>query len=237
MVFFDFSFHFRIGICILVPLSVIFFLLPISEAVCSLLSVLCCLSSTVSPLLLAVKEPHNTQWLLSLGALYYQNTHLHMLTFQIFISTISGTVPMFALTIVLALFVYKKNNPKDFYTILFSSTLAMCITYTIKYLLKIPRPEDTLVFAGDYRFPSGHATMAAVVMSLALYYTHLHIKNKLLRYLLYLCAVTWLLLVSYSRLYLNVHYTVDVFVGGCIGILSTVLVLTMLKYRRSRKKF
>ncbi len=153
-----------------------------------------------------------------------------MLNFQILISQISGPEIMFALAIVLAIFLYKENNTKDFYTILFTSTTAMCSTYTLKYLLKMPRPTDILVTANDYRFPSGHATMAAIVMSLGIYYTHIHIKDKHVRYFLYTSAVAWYVLVSYSRLYLHAHYFIDIFVGGIIGTLSTIVILKIFKH-------
>ncbi len=153
-----------------------------------------------------------------------------MLNFQIFISQISGTEVTFSLAILLSIFLYKKDDPKDFYKILFTSTLAMFFTYSLKYLLKIPRPEDMLVIAHDYRFPSGHATMAAVVMSLAMHYTHIHIKNKAIKYSLYASALIWYILVSYSRLYLHVHYPIYVIVGGAIGVFSTVLVLKIFKH-------
>ena len=142
---------------------------------------------------------------------------------------------MFLVLILVAVILYKVHDIKEFYKVFFTSTLAMCITYTIKYLLKIPRPDDMLVFESDYRFPSGHATMAAVVMALGIHYTYVHVKHKPLRYVLYTVAVFWYLLVSYSRLYLHVHYLIDVLVGGAIGIFSTTLVLAMFKHLRFYK--
>ena len=153
-----------------------------------------------------------------------------MLSFQIFISQISGPLVMTIFTIVLAIALYKKNDTKDFYTIIFTSTTAMFVTYSLKYTLKVPRPDNMLAFATDYRFPSGHATMAAVLMSLGIYYTHLHIKHKSLRYGLYSCALAWYLLVSYSRLYLQVHYPIDVIVGGAVGVITTLIVLKIFKH-------
>jgi undecaprenyl-diphosphatase len=153
-----------------------------------------------------------------------------MLTFQIFISLISGPEIMLAFAIFVAFLLYKKGNIKDFYIVLFTSVIAMFVTYTIKYILKIPRPSDMLVAAYDYRFPSGHATMAAVIMSLGIYYTNLHIHHKKYRYILYASLVSWYALVCYSRLYLQVHYPVDVIVGGCIGLVATILTVKIFKH-------
>lgn len=153
-----------------------------------------------------------------------------MLNFQIFISQISGPEIMFLFSILIALILYIKNYKKVFYEVIFIAVTAMFITMILKYLLKIPRPEAMLILEDGYRFPSGHATMAGVIMSLLIYYSHEHIKDKYIRYAVYVCAVAWYLLVSYSRLYLNVHYPIDVIAGGIIGILSTILVLKVFKH-------
>lgn len=159
-----------------------------------------------------------------------------MLSFQIFISNIAGMWIMFVLSLLVALALYKKHDTKDFYTIFFSSTTAMFTTFALKLLFKVPRPTDMIVIEHDYRFPSGHATMAAVVMSLIIHYTHLHVKNKTLRYALYALAIGWYMLVSYSRLYLQVHYPIDVIVGGLIGTVATLFVVTIFHHLHYYKK-
>lgn len=153
-----------------------------------------------------------------------------MLAFQILVSQISGTTIMFSIIAVICVLLYVKNYKKDSLKIIFASTSAMFVTFTLKYLLKVPRPAHMLVVETDPRFPSGHATMASVVMALIIYYSYKYIKNRYLRYFLYVCAVSWFLLVSYSRLYLGVHYPIDVIAGGLIGILSTIIVIKIFKH-------
>ena len=79
-------------------------------------------------------------------------------------------------------------------------------------------------------FPSGHATFAAVIMTLTIHYSHKYIKNKIFRYITYFIAVCWFILVSYSRLYLQVHFLIDIIVGGFIGIISTIVILNTFKH-------
>jgi undecaprenyl-diphosphatase len=153
-----------------------------------------------------------------------------MLNFQIFISQISGTLIMFSIVGLLSVILYILNYKKDVYEILFASVSAMFITFTLKYLFNIPRPMHMLVTETDPRFPSGHATMAAVVMTLVIYYSHKHIKNTFWRYFMYITAICWLIIVCYSRLYLQVHYPVDVIFGGLIGITSTIITLKIFKH-------
>lgn len=137
---------------------------------------------------------------------------------------------MFCIIGILCILLYIKKYKKDSLKIIFASTSAMFVTFTLKYLLRVPRPVHMLVVETDPRFPSGHATMASVVMSLSIYYAHKYVKNRNIRYFLYICAVLWFILVSYSRLYLGVHYPVDILVGGLIGIISTAIVIKIFKH-------
>lgn len=153
-----------------------------------------------------------------------------MLNLQIFISTISGTEVIFSLALILSFVLFYYGYKKEFYETFFSSATAMCITFSLKYILKIPRPEHMLIVEDGYRFPSGHATMAGVVSALVIYFTYKKVKNKLLKYSLYLFATLWLVLVSYSRLYLQVHYLVDVVTGGFIGLLTVYVIIKIFKH-------
>ena len=125
-----------------------------------------------------------------------------------------------------------KGHIKDFCIIAVSAITAMCISYTLKLMLHIPRPMHMLVEQYDYRFPSGHATMAAVVATLCVYYSHRYITDKPLRYALYLISLAWFLTVSCSRLYLGVHLPIDILAGGLIGMGSTLAIIQIFKHFR-----
>jgi undecaprenyl-diphosphatase len=153
-----------------------------------------------------------------------------MLNFQIFISEIADVKVMLVITLFLLTVLYFFQYKKDFYKIFFVSTSAMFITYTLKYLLQVPRPETMLILEDGYRFPSGHATMAAVTMSLVIYYSYYKVKNMYSKYSLYVTGVLWFVLVSYSRLYLGVHVLIDVIVGGIIGVLTTIIVMRIFRH-------
>jgi undecaprenyl-diphosphatase len=155
-----------------------------------------------------------------------------MLEFQIFVSQIAGVKVMFFAVLLLLVALYIFQCKKDFYKIIFVSTSAMFVTYTLKYILQVPRLETILVPENDFRFPSGHATMAAVVMSLIIYYSHKKVRNLYLRYFLYALGVSWFVLASYSRIYLHAHILIDVVVGGLIGVLATVVVMRVFRHLR-----
>ena len=158
-----------------------------------------------------------------------------MLEFQIFVSKIADVEVMLFMVLPLLVTLYYFQYKKDFYKILCISASAMFVTFTLKYILKVPRPETIILFEDSYRFPSGHATMAAIVMSLIIYYSHKKVQNMYLRYFLYILGASWFVLVSYSRIYLHAHVLIDVFVGGLIGVLATVVVMKVFRHLRYYK--
>ena len=156
---------------------------------------------------------------------------------MITISNIGDTKVMWGMTILLASILYICKYKKDSIVVIFSSSIAMIVTYSLKHLFKIPRPEHMLIVEDGYRFPSGHATMAAVVSTLIIYFTFKYIKdNKNInfahKYLLVILAILWLIVVCYSRLYLGVHMVIDVIVGSVVGVVSTLVVVKISRHLR-----
>ena len=74
---------------------------------------------------------------------------------------------------------------------------------------------------GSYSFPSGHSqTISVLSFSFACFYN----KKKL-----WICATVITLLVMLSRMYLGVHWPLDVLVGGLLGLLSAVVCYQIFK--------
>jgi len=154
-----------------------------------------------------------------------------MFTFQLYISHIGGVISTATIFAVLCLFLYVWGYRKQIDMIVLSTCLAMSVTYTLKYMLNVPRPLEALVFEHDGRFPSGHATMAAVVMGLGIYYGS-KIHRVGLRRVVYMLSILWFCLVAYSRLYLGVHVLVDVVAGGLIGVVAVWVAVQVFKHLR-----
>lgn len=99
--------------------------------------------------------------------------------------------------------------------------LSMFINDTIKIFFHAPRPSGPGLqplfswTAGGYSFPSGHAQGAATFWG-----GIARISGK--RPLIWMAAAM-IFLISFSRLYLGVHYPVDVLVGIIIGLAAVWL--------------
>ena len=83
----------------------------------------------------------------------------------------------------------------------------------------VAKPDGTLYKGGPYGFPSSHAANA---MALAFIVVASLTREKTLWTLL---MFFWMLLVSYSRIYLGVHYPSDIIVGWCVGALWSGLII------------
>ena len=90
----------------------------------------------------------------------------------------------------------------------------------LKHVIDRPRPQvvDHLVHTYTASFPSGHATMSAVVY-LTLAVLIVRLSDRFLVRLYVLCAAIFLtFIVGMSRIYLGVHWPSDVLGGWALGV-------------------
>lgn len=161
--------------------------------------------------------------------------------FWMFYTTKFNWIPFYA---VLAYLIFKQVNTKMF--ILTLLVIALMITFTDqvtnlfkKVLVMRLRPchnEDIdglfrLVKAycgGQYGYFSGHASNS---MSIAIF-TSLMLKSKY-KYIPYV-MIPWAIAMGYSRIYIGVHYPLDVVSGMLFGMLSGYLFYRLDNYLQSR---
>lgn len=104
--------------------------------------------------------------------------------------------------------------------------------YLLKYIIAEPRPfltlahVDLLVPENEvYSFPSGHtASSFAVAAVIGLKYKLNH-QGK--GYSLIYPLIIFAGVIGFSRIYIGVHYPLDVIFGAIFGLLSAILVLKM----------
>ena len=149
-------------------------------------------------------------------------------TFWISLSMIEANILMY-LFLIFLLFYTQKTRPKFLYIFYLFSVIALMITITdqganiFKDSFQRLRPcydesiKDSLRLVkencgGKYGFFSAHASNS---FSLAIFFGLLF-KNRI-RYII-IITIIYALLISYSRIYLGVHFPIDIIVGSSFGI-------------------
>lgn len=112
------------------------------------------------------------------------------------------------------------------------------INQTLKFVIHRPRPDPiyALIHAYGYSFPSGHAMLSLVAYGLLAYFLVLKSQSRAARTLVMCAFATLIVLIGFSRLYLQVHYFSDVVAGyaaGGVWLTTCILVAEHLRRRKS----
>jgi undecaprenyl-diphosphatase len=167
----------------------------------------------------------------------------HSVFFDRFMSVFSGKFVWIPLYLSVLYVVIKQWKNEAVWIVL---ALVLCIVISdqvasglIKHLVQRPRPSHNESLnavihlvngyrGGMYGFVSSHASNSIGFALLS----SLIFRQKLYVYVLFL----WAVVTSYSRIYLGVHYPLDILGGDVVGVLSALLCYWALtKYRPALK--
>ncbi|MHA6631038.1 phosphatase PAP2 family protein [Pseudonocardia sichuanensis] len=106
----------------------------------------------------------------------------------------------------------------------------------LKELLDRPRPplDGRLVHAGNESLPSGHATMAIVVIGTLVVLAWAG-RGPAARVVMVLGAALWVAAVGLTRIYLGVHWFSDVLAGWLVGGAWLALCVAVWSWWRARR--
>ena len=144
---------------------------------------------------------------------------------MIFITSIDNPLEFSIISIViLAILIFEKSYHQ---AIFFASTIlgASLLVTIIKNIVQRARPPHYLIEVSNYSFPSGHATMSTV-LAFSLY---LILKDKLNTNILLILCIIYPIVISFSRVYLNVHYFNDIIAGIGLGLFWVSLLALLSK--------
>ena len=128
------------------------------------------------------------------------------------------------LIVLLILFILKK---KDYIRpFIFTVAGAEIVTFFAKIIFHRPRPIAAMVFEPDFSFPSGHATIAVAFYGY-LAYILINSVNRRYKYPIIIAATLIAALIGYSRLFLRVHYPIDVLTGYFVGAVFLIIGISL----------
>ena len=139
------------------------------------------------------------------------------------------------LTMFIGAYLLYKKHEKDstFFTILIFFNLGMIAV--LKEVIRLARPINMIMNETSYAFPSGHAAMAMVLFGFFIYLSWKYLKPESMRWTTIL-SIAMILLVGFTRVYLNVHWLSDVLGGYALGlcILASGIVFSNIIERKQR---
>lgn len=160
------------------------------------------------------------------------------------ISTFHLWLPMF---LSVALLVFMSYRRRTFYILLAFVCIILCANIVGDHILKpligrlrpthcdlvsqlqlVAKPNGKLYYGGLYSHPSGHASTSFAFVLTSLYY----LRPTLRRYSCFLAmGIFYVLIVSFSRIYLCVHYPTDILNGYLLGgLIVTSWILLLRKW-------
>ncbi len=173
-------------------------------------------------------------WILYQNTLlfYFINNGLNNPFFDFLMPAITNFGSFIAMGIIcILMYIFGGENTRKVALIgLAALLLANVAVYLLKSIVAEPRPflvlPNVIQLASEsenYGFPSGHtASSFAVMMVIGLKY-RLNIKGK--TYRLKYPLLAFASLIAFSRVYIGVHYPLDVVFGAIVGILSAVFMI------------
>ena len=169
---------------------------------------------------------------------YFLHTRAEwLIEFMYLVSTFFElTIYTLLATVLIGILIYFIRGKK--YAVLFGScmTFGALVSYVLKEFFNVPRPPDAVYSAFGSSFPSYHAVIVTILFSMLIFIFDGYFHGVWRKIFNGLCVFA-VILVSFSRLYLGVHWLSDVLAGIFLGfVISYISVLIFRKAGRFKLK-
>lgn len=153
--------------------------------------------------------------------------------FLMFITHLGNPIPSLAIAIIIILFLILKKKYREIKIFSIAAIVAVLIIGVLKEIFMRGRPEG-IIDVPSYSFPSGHALIVAVIIPLFVYFSLPYFKSKIFKNLFIIISYSYIFIMSWTRLYLGVHYLSDIVVGILIGGVISVATILIIKKKPLR---
>lgn len=135
----------------------------------------------------------------------------------------------YPLTGIFILYLWVRKNYWIVALLLYNLIGVRQVNHLLKSIFEVARPElEHLVHAGYYSFPSGHSMNSMAFFGLIAFLLSRYIlQSRVQSTLIWVSAAVLILLIGLSRVYLGVHYPMDVLGGFAAGGAWLLLSITI----------
>jgi len=156
--------------------------------------------------------------------------------FLLAISQLHSPIGVTVMCVVLAIFLWRNGDRYWVVSLALAVPGGMLLNVILKQVFDRMRPvwDDPILTLTSHGFPSGHAAGATLFYGFLAVYMVWRMKNASARVLAIFGCVLMVVLVSFSRVYLGVHYLSDVL--AAIALSTAWLVLSLITVRAIAKR-
>ena len=138
--------------------------------------------------------------------------------------------PIIVTSITILLVIIPKTRKKVGYPMAAAVIVSEALNLILKEIFARERPNILqLVNETTYSFPSGHAMINTTVYTMLGIFAIKYIRSKKIKISVIIMCIIMPLIISFSRVYLGVHYAGDVLGGMLLGFAVTVFIYAPLK--------
>lgn len=138
--------------------------------------------------------------------------------------------PIIVTSITILLVIIPKTRKKVGYPMAAAVIVSEALNLILKEIFARQRPNILqLVNETTYSFPSGHAMINTTVYTMLGIFAIKYIRSKKIKISVVIMCIIMPLIISFSRVYLGVHYAGDVLGGMLLGFAVTVFIYALLK--------
>ncbi|MSR87750.1 MAG: phosphatase PAP2 family protein [Candidatus Zambryskibacteria bacterium] len=162
-------------------------------------------------------------------------------TFLVWVTTLWNPFILSCLAVLMASLLAMRGYIYDAILFLIGLLVTVVSLTILKNVFQITRPISDVYIAGGWSFPSGHATVATAFFFLLghTFFGKVHTTAK--RISLIIGSIVATVIVSFSRLYLGAHWTLDILAGVALGLLCVSFTVLMFNIffgsKRSLRRF
>ena len=146
----------------------------------------------------------------------------------IFITNIGG--PIGVMCVCAIIYIIPKLRNRVAIPVSIAVVSSLVLNTILKAIFARERPNILrLVSENYYSFPSGHAMVNMALYSILMMYAYNFVKNKKIRYTIYVVLTSLILIIGFTRIYLGVHYAGDIIGGWLMGFAVSLIVYMIMK--------